>query len=240
MDLEVDFTEAAFGVKKSIELYKTVTCETCTGNGAKPGTPINTCGTCKGTGAVEQMQRSVFGAVRRHTVCPECKGEGKIPETKCTECRGTGTIKKNVTIEVDIPAGIDNGQTLRISGQGEAGVLGAQSGNLFITVHVRAKAGWERDGDDVVTRVSVSYTMLVLGGKVTIETLDGAVDVKIPAGTESGKLLRLRGKGILHLQSSGRGDHLVVVNVDIPSRLSGKQKRVLKDLAALEGTDTEE
>jgi molecular chaperone DnaJ len=240
MEVEIDFNEAAFGTKKTLDLYKTATCETCKGNGAKPGTPIKTCETCKGQGSIEQMQRSVFGAVRRHVVCPDCKGEGKIPETKCTECRGTGTLKKNTTIEVDIPAGIDNGQTLRISGQGGAGALGAQAGNLFVTVRVRAHKGWDRDGDDIVTQVSVPYTTLVLGGKIQVDTLDGEVEVKVPAGTESGKALRLRGKGVQHLQSTGRGDHIVVVNVEIPQRVGGKLKRALKDLAALEGNDTDE
>jgi len=239
MEITIDFDEAAFGTKKTVELYKSVTCDTCKGNGAKPGTPIKTCHTCKGHGSIEQMQRSVFGAVRRHVVCSDCHGEGKIPETKCTDCHGNGVTKKNTTLEVDIPAGIDNQQTLRMSGQGEAGVLGASAGNLFVTVRVRPHKGWQRDGDDVVSHISVPYTTMVLGGKVQATTLDGEVEVKVPAGTESGKALRLRGKGVPHLQSSGRGDHILVVDVLIPRRVSGKQKRVLKELAALDGSDVE-
>lgn len=237
VDVEITFSEAAFGVKKNIELYKAVVCDKCHGNGAEPGTPIKECATCKGLGAVEHLQQTMFGAVRTQTACPECKGEGKIAEKKCTQCHGGGTEKKQTTLEVNIPAGIDDGQTIRMSGQGEAGQHGTRSGDLFVVVHVAEHAGFRRVEDDVVSEVQVPYSMLVLGGKILVDTLDGAVEMKIPAGTEAGQSLRLRGKGISHLQESGRGDHIVQIGVRIPKHPGFRYKKILKQLEEFEGEE---
>lgn len=234
VDIDVEFAEAAFGIKRQLELYKTVTCDVCSGNGAKPGTPIEQCKECHGTGSVEHLQRSVFGAIRTQTICTKCEGEGRTATTPCTQCRGSGVVKKQTQIEINIPAGIADQQILRISGQGEAGLKASRSGDLYVTVHVRARAGWERHDDEVITTVDVPYTTMVLGGKISVQTLDGEVVVKIPAGTESGKALRLRGKGIPHLHGQGRGDHIVNVHVQIPKRPGFRMKRLLNDLTRLE------
>jgi len=233
MDMELSFEEAAFGTDTSVELYRADVCDHCKGNGAEPGTPIKECVTCKGTGAVEHIQRSVFGAVRQHTTCPECRGEGKTAEKKCTTCKGAGSQKKNSTIEINVPAGIDAGQTIRVNGQGEAGDHGAPFGDLYVNVYVKKHSGWTRDGDDVIAEQDVPYTIMVFGGKVTVKTLDGDVDLKIPTGTRSGTSMRLKAKGIQKLQRGGRGDHIVTVSVAVPQKPAGQLKKTLKDLSKL-------
>lgn len=237
VDVEISFSEAAFGVSKTVELYKSVSCSKCHGNGAEPGTPIKECAHCKGKGVVERIQQSFFGAVRAQSKCPDCNGEGKIPEKKCTQCHGTGAEKKDTTYEVKIPGGIDDGQTLRIGGQGEAGEHGSHAGDLYVVVHVKQEQEWKRVDDDVLAEVDVPYSMLVLGGKILVNTLDGAVEMKVPAGTEAGQLLRLRGKGVPQLQGSGRGDHLVKVGVKIPKRPGFKYKKLLKQLEQFEAEE---
>lgn len=236
IDMKLSFQEAAFGAKKPVELYRSENCEHCKGNGAEPGTPISECKTCGGTGVIEHVQRSVFGAVRQHVTCNACSGEGKTAEKKCTTCNGNGTQKKTASIEVDIPAGIDNGQTIRVNGQGEAGEMGAPFGDLYVVVHVAPQEGWTREGDNVVSEQSVQFSIMVLGGKVSVKTLDGDVDLKIPAGTKSGTAMRLRGKGVQHLQRGGRGDHIVTVHAAVPTHVSGKYKKLLKELAGLESS----
>lgn len=234
IDVELDFQTAAFGIQKTVDLMRGVKCGHCSGNGAEPGTPINECKNCSGSGTVDSVQRSVFGAIRTQTVCHDCKGEGKTAEQKCSECNGNGVQRAESTLEIDIPGGIDNGQTIRVSGQGEAGLHGAPTGDLYVTVHVKPHSEWQREGDDVVHDVKVPYTTLVLGGKISVETLDGEMVVKVPAGTETGKALRLRNKGIPHLQGSGRGDHIVKVQLDVPKRPNAKRKKLLKELQKLD------
>jgi molecular chaperone DnaJ len=233
MDVEVTFSEAAFGVKKTVELYKGVKCSTCSGNGAEPGTPIETCETCKGSGTVTQVQNSFFGQVRTQNVCTACSGEGKTIKEKCSNCQGNGIEKKETKLEIDVPAGIDDGQTIRVTSQGEAGPKGSQPGDLFINVHVTPQDEFEREGETVISHVALPYSTLVLGDKIPVNTLDGEVTLKVPAGTESGTALRLKGKGTHKLQGSGRGDHIVRVTVDVPKRPSGKLKKLLKELAQL-------
>ncbi len=235
MDMELDFKEAAFGTKKSVTLYKGVKCDHCSGNGAEPGTPIESCETCNGQGVVEQMTNSVFGQVRRQAVCPKCAGEGKTFEDKCKTCSGNGVEKKETEIEIDIPAGVDVGQTIRVPQQGEAGPRGATPGDLFVTVDVKPEAGWKRHGDDIFSELELPYTTMVFGDTVGVKTLDGDVDLKIPAGTASGTQMRLRGKGVQKLQRAGRGDHYVTVKVAVPKKPSGKLKKVLKELSQLGG-----
>lgn len=231
VDMEVDFTEAAFGTKKTIELYRSETCEHCKGNGAEPGTPIKECTNCHGTGAVAQVQRSVFGAIRTQRVCSECGGQGKTAEKKCTTCHGITTQKKTARISVDVPAGIDDGQTIRVSGQGEAGPSGATAGDLYVNIYVKKQNKWRRDGDDVLSDIAIPFSTMALGGKVPVETVDGEVMLKIPGGTQSGKSMRLRGKGVHHLNGSGRGDHIVKVHVSVPKRVGHQVKKLLKELS---------
>ncbi|MFC1598025.1 molecular chaperone DnaJ [Patescibacteria group bacterium] len=237
IDMDLKFEEASFGAKKEVSLLRDVKCEHCKGNTAEPGTPIKDCTTCSGSGVVEQLQRSILGAIRTQTPCQDCEGQGKIPEKKCSKCSGNGVQKKDSAIEIDIPAGIDDGQTIRIASQGEAGPKGAPAGDLFVNVHVREHQGWQREGNDVISEHEVPYSTLVLGGKINVDTLDGEVVVKIPAGTESGKALRLRGKGVQRLQGSGRGEHIVKVHVDVGKRMSSKKKKLLKELAKLDEAD---
>lgn len=238
MDVTIAFEEAAFGVKKTLEVYRAEKCDHCKGNGAEPGTPIKDCGNCNGTGAVTSMQRSVFGAVRTQSACPECRGEGKISEKKCTTCNGTATQRKTAQLEVEIPAGIDDSQTIRITSQGEAGEHGGPSGDLYVVVHVSpSPQGWERHEDHVLSDARVPYATMVLGGKIDVHTLDGEVTLKIPGGTESGKVFRLRGKGFTKLHGSGRGDHLVTVHVAVPTHVSGKLKKAIKQLQDVAGDE---
>ena len=232
--MKIDFKESAFGAKKDVELYKNVTCEHCSGNAAEPGTPIKECDTCNGSGVVEQVQQSFFGAVRAQAPCTDCQGKGKRAEQECSKCTGSGVQKQETAIEVDIPAGISDQQTIRVSGQGEAGPQGAPSGDLYVNVHVKDHKTWYRDGDDVISQTKVSYATLVMGGKIAVETLDGEVEVKVPAGTNAGKQLRLRGKGVQRLHGSGRGDHIVVVDVHVPKKPNRKYKKVLDELAQLD------
>jgi len=234
MDLTMTFKEAAFGLKKTLNVLKGSTCSTCSGNGAKPGTPIKECTTCKGAGVVEQLQRSVFGAVRSHVACEACKGRGKTVETACETCHGKGVERKDTALEVDIPAGIDDGQTIRITGQGEAGEFGAQSGDLFVTVHVKSHDGWERDGDNIYSETEIPFATLVMGGTIIVDTLDGKMEVKVPSGTGSGKQLRLRGTGVTRLHGGGRGDHIITVQVEVPKKVSSKYKKILKQLSELD------
>lgn len=234
MDIDVAFEEAAFGVKKNIDLYKSTECSVCKGNGAKPGTPIKTCNRCNGQGVVDHVQRTILGMVHTQTQCPECHGEGKSAETPCAQCSGAGVEKRKVNIEVQVPAGIGDQQTLRLSKQGEAGGHGATPGDLYVTIRMgKPKHNWARQEDDVIAQVVVAFTMLVFGGKITVPTLDGEVVLKVPAGTEAGTNLRLKGKGFSRLQSTGRGDHIVQVVVKIPKHLGMKEKRLLKDLHKL-------
>lgn len=229
VNVELPFREAVFGAEKEIELYKTVKCPHCRGNKAEPGTPIKDCSECGGRGVVERQTQTILGVMRSQAVCPVCRGEGKIPEKKCTQCGGEGIVKDNVKVKVKIPAGIDNEQAIRLTGQGEAGMGGGEAGDLYVNVIVKSDPYFEREDFDVLTRSEISFPDAALGTKIEVRTLDGEGELKIPAGTQSGKIFKLRGKGIPKLNSSGRGDQLVEVIVITPTKLSRKQKKLLKE-----------
>ncbi|MFA5135189.1 MAG: molecular chaperone DnaJ [Patescibacteria group bacterium] len=228
-EMTIDFRESAFGADKVIDLYKSVVCSRCSGGGAEPGTKVETCTTCGGSGRVEQIQRTILGAFRTVGVCPECRGEGKRVGTKCRECRGSGRVKSSETIKVKVPAGISDGETIRLSGKGEAGERGSGAGDLYITMRVKPDPNFERKEDDIVSSVDITFPQAALGDKIPILTLDGEVSLRIPAGTQSGKVFKLRDRGVMHLRSRGRGDHLVTVNVVTPTDLSRKQKKLLEE-----------
>lgn len=232
--MTIDFQEAVFGTEKVIDLYKNVTCPHCSGNGAEPGTKIETCGTCGGNGQIEQIQRTILGAFRTVGVCPDCQGEGKKTSTKCKKCRGEGRLKESERIKVKIPAGISDGETIRLSGKGEAGLKGSGTGDLYIILRVRPNPEFKREGDNIISEVEISFSQAALGDKIPIKTLEGEVMLKIPGGTQSGKVFKLNGKGVPHLRSRGRGDHLVTVNVITPSKLSREQKKLFEELNELE------
>jgi molecular chaperone DnaJ len=228
--LTVDFMEAVFGTEKEISLPKIVKCNHCQGNGAEPGTKIETCKTCGGSGTVTRVQRTILGNMQVQTTCQDCAGEGKTFANKCKKCHGQGVVQENIKLKIKIPAGIDNGETIRLSGQGEAGVRGGSSGDLYLKIKVNSDHRFERDGYDVKNTIQISFTQAVLGGKIDIETVEGSVTLKIPEGTQTGTTFKLRGKGIPRLQSRGKGDHLVKVVIKTPTNLSRNQKKLLQEL----------
>lgn len=228
--ITIDFIEAVFGTEKEISLQKKVVCDHCHGNLAEPGTKIETCPTCKGSGRVSRVQRTILGNMQVQTACENCRGEGKIYAQKCKKCKGTGVILDNASFTVKIPAGIDNGETIRLSGHGEAGAQGAPAGDLYIKVRVKPDKRFVREGYDIKSQKFISFTEAVLGAKIDIETIDGPVELKIPAGTQSETVFKLRGKGVQKLRESGRGDHYVEVKVKVPASVSRKQKNLLEEL----------
>ena len=226
--LSVDFTEAAFGCEKSITIDRSEQCPTCKGKGCAPGTTPEVCTQCHGTGTVTQAQRTPFGMMQSQTVCPKCRGKGQIIHQPCPDCRGAGAVRKRRTIQVNIPAGIENGQTISLRGQGHSGKNGGPAGDLLITVMVRPHEIFRRDGTAVFCEAPITFTQAVLGGTLEIPTIDGKVKYDIPEGTQTGTVFRLRGKGIPVLNGRGRGDQYVTVNIETPRNLNREQKEALK------------
>ena len=226
--LSVEFTEAAFGCEKSITIDRSEQCQTCKGKGCAPGTTPEVCTECHGTGTVTQAQRTPFGMMQSQTVCPKCRGKGQIIHQPCPDCRGAGVVRKRRTIQVNIPAGIDNGQTISLRGQGHSGKNGGPAGDLLITVMVRSHEIFRRDGTAVFCEAPITFTQAVLGGTLEIPTIDGKVKYDIPEGTQTGTVFRLRGKGIPVLNGRGRGDQYVTVNIETPRNLNREQKEALK------------
>ncbi len=226
----VSFLEAAFGVEKEIKLNKTVQCNHCNGKGAEPGTAIEQCKTCNGQGRVMRVQQTMLGAIQTQVQCPSCHGEGQTFSTKCKKCAGHGVVKEVVTLKIMIPAGIDNGQSIRLSGNGEAGERGAAAGDLYIGIRIEPSREFRREGFTVLSEVNIGFTMAALGGKIEVKTIDGEVNLKIPDGTQSGKQFILREHGIQKLNGRGRGDHIVTIIVKTPTSLNRAQRKALEDL----------
>ncbi len=228
--IRISFKTAAFGGEETIQLRHHVQCAHCSGKGAEPGTDTETCANCKGVGQVQSVQQTILGAIRTAQVCPSCQGEGVTIKTKCSICHGQGRTEQTETITVKIPSGIDQGQRIKLTGRGEAGLRGTPSGDLFLEVDIERDAVFSRNDDDVLVNANVPLTVASLGGTIDIDTIDGKVTLKIPAGTPSGKVFLIKGKGIPHLRGRGRGDERVTVEVHIPTSLSGKAKKLLKEL----------
>ncbi len=228
MDVQVTFIESVFGVEKDLRVYKTMSCEDCGGTGAEKGTKRSNCIQCAGSGQVRKVQQTILGNFQTVGVCPKCDGKGSVPEKACHACRGNGIVKGERELRVQIPAGIADGETLRMSGEGEAALHGGRSGDLYLNVRVKRDPRFERHGFDVHSRAEIGVATAVLGGEVTVDTVDGAVDLKIPTGTQPGATFRLRSRGIPHLRRSGRGDHIVEVTVRIPKKLSKEQRKMLE------------
>ena len=226
--LSVEFTEAAFGCEKSITIDRFEQCPTCKGKGCAPGTTPEVCTQCHGTGTVTQAQRTPFGMMQSQTVCPKCRGKGQIIHQPCPDCHGSGAVRKRKTIKINIPAGIDNGQTISLRGQGHSGKNGGPAGDLLITVMVRPHEIFRRDGTAVFCEAPITFTQAVLGGTLEIPTIDGKVKYDIPEGTQTGTVFRLRGTGIPVLNGRGRGDQYVTVNIETPRNLNREQKEALK------------
>lgn len=233
--MTLKFKEAVFGKETDITLPKEEKCDTCRGSGAKPGSKIETCSVCKGTGQQEIIQNTPFGRIVNRRVCTACHGQGKIIVEKCHECRGTGRVKRQKKIHIKVPAGVDDGAQIRVSGEGEPGVNGGPSGDLFIILHVRSHDFFKRDGDNIYCDVPVTFTQAALGDEIEVPTLDGKIKLKIPEGTQTGTNFRLRGKGVPHLRYSGRGDQHVKVIVETPSKLNEEQKELLRKLGEISG-----
>ena len=230
MPIRINFNEAAFGVERDITLEKKDKCPRCSGNGAEPGTKIITCPKCHGQGQIRQQRRTILGTIATSVVCDRCEGSGKVPETPCTECKGSGWKRMSKTIRINIPAGIDNGQRIRVTGEGEAGYRGTDNGDLYISVEVQPSKDFVRQGFDIHKDMSISFPQAALGTTITAPAIDGEVKIKIPAGTQPGAVFKVGGKGVPHLNRSGRGDMFVKVNVEVPKKLSKKQKEILKHL----------
>lgn len=236
VDAEITFEEMARGVKKTFSLRRSVVCSSCSGSGGKKGTKETSCHTCGGSGQVRRTVRSFLGMFQQVEVCAECRGKGKVFAEKCAECRGSGQVKKSETVSVEIPAGIENGQMLSLSGEGEAGDLGGAPGDLLVAVRVKPHPLFERRGNDVLSKITLSSTRAALGETVSVETIDGTVSMKIPPGTQSGEVFRIRGKGLRPVGGSswGKGDHLVTVLVRVPNRLTREERHLLESLRDLE------
>ena len=236
--LSISFEEAAFGCSKEIRIPRVEDCEDCRGTGAKPGTSPEPCPDCGGSGVVRTQQRTPFGVMASTTDCRRCGGTGKIVKDPCPKCNGKGKVQRQRTISVNIPAGIDDGQTISLRGQGHAGSNGGSAGDLLITVLVKAHALFEREGASVLLDLPISFVQAALGAEVEVPTLDGKVKYTIPEGTQTGTTFRLRGKGIPYLNGNGRGDQYVTVHIETPKNLTREQKELLRKFGeATDGAD---
>jgi molecular chaperone DnaJ len=231
----LSFSDAAFGARRDIELDRMVQCDRCLGNGAEPGTAPIACRTCGGTGEVQSVRRSVFGTLMTTTPCRTCEGSGQEIPDPCRTCSGSGRIRQSATVTVDIPAGVSDGIELRVTGNGHAGVAGGAAGDLFVRLDVEPSPRFERRGQDLYTVLDIPLTRAALGGSIEIETLDDRETLKIDAGTESGTVVRLKGKGIPNLNRRGRGDLFVTLHIVTPNDLSREQKDLLEQLADIRG-----
>ncbi len=231
VDIEISLDQTLKLFTEKIDLAKQVVCNRCQGAGGEPGSKIKECFSCRGTGQVQQIKKTVFGSFTTLATCPECKGEGTIPEKPCNVCRGEGRTKGQETIEIHIPAGIDANQVIKVEGKGEAGRKGAKAGNLFVRVFVKQHPVFERRGDDLFTRVEINFSQAAMGDEVEIKSLEGTgLLVEVPSGTESGKVLRISGKGIPHFNGFGKGNLYVELKVRTPKKLTREQKKILEEL----------
>ncbi len=224
--MEITLEQAAEGFATEIRVPSWDSCETCSGSGAKPGTSAKTCGTCGGAGNVRMSQ----GFFSIQQTCPTCRGAGKVIQEPCATCSGAGRVKKNKVLEVSIPEGIDEGQRIRLAGKGEPGMNGGPPGDLYVEIHLKQHAVFQRDGDDLHCEIPIGFTTAALGGEVEVPTLNGKANLEIGEGTQSGKTYRLRGKGIKGVRSSYPGDLYCHVSVETPVRLTDKQKKLLREL----------
>ncbi|MGM0602128.1 MAG: molecular chaperone DnaJ [Bacillota bacterium] len=235
--LQITFEEAAFGGKKEIRIPRDEVCDRCDGTGAEPGSEVKTCPECNGQGQVRSTQNTPFGQFTQAKVCPRCGGEGKIISEPCSKCGGSGKVRKHRKLTVNIPAGVDTGTRLRMSGEGQAGEKGAPAGDLYILIEVDKHKIFDRKGDDVYCEVPISFVQATLGDKIKVPTLDGKVQFEIPEGTQPGTTFRLKNKGIAHLNGHGRGDQYIKVKVIIPKNLNKEQKKLLQDFAEMSGEE---
>jgi molecular chaperone DnaJ len=236
--VEIELVDAATGTRREVPFEVAVPCQRCEGNGAEPGTSVDSCPSCGGTGRVRQVSRSVFGEFVRTQACPTCSGSGRIVQHPCEECHGAGRVVEERTLEVEIPAGIHDGQRIRLSGEGHAGVLGGRAGDVYVEVRVRPDERFVREGNDVYSTVELTLPQAALGATVTVPTLEGEAELTFAPGTQPGEIRVLRGKGVPVLQGFGRGDQRVLVNVLVPRQLNDEQRRLLEEFERLSSDDT--
>ncbi|MGQ9907499.1 MAG: molecular chaperone DnaJ [Candidatus Flexifilum sp.] len=239
IDTTITFEEAVFGVEKEVEFERLEMCDTCGGSGAAPGSSPVRCAQCNGTGEVRQVSQTFLGPMVQVTTCPRCGGRGETIATPCPTCRGGGRVRKRVTLNVHVPPGVREGTQIQIRGEGDAGDAAAPKGNLFVVVHVQEHEFFKRKDNDIILDININVAQAALGDRVNVPTVDGEVEIVIPPGTQTGRVFRLRGKGVPRLRSdgtnSGRGDQLVYVQVEIPTRLTDEQRRLFEQLAATFG-----
>lgn len=238
--INLSFEEAAFGTDKTIEIMRNEECKTCHGTGAKPGTSSKTCSKCNGTGEIRYTQRTPLGHFINVKTCDVCHGDGKIIESPCTECHGQGKVRRKKKINVKIPAGVDEGSVITLRGEGEPGIKGGPSGDLYIVISILPHKIFQRDGYDVLCEIPITFVQAALGDEIVVPTLDGKVKYKIPEGTQSGTVFRLKGKGIEVLNGYGRGDQYVKVVIETPRKLNEHQKEILRKFAQEMGEDVHE
>ena len=235
--LKLTFEEAVFGAEKEIEITRNEKCSVCSGTGAEPGSKPVTCQTCKGSGEVRQVQQTFLGQMVQVVTCPTCGGRGEMIERPCQICRGTGLERKTTRKKVNIPAGIDNGNQVRMIGEGQPGANGGPNGNFYIEIEVAPHKFFRRNGNDILLDIDINMAQAALGDEINIPTLDGDVKLRIPSGTQPGRVFRLKDKGVPILHRTERGNQMVTVNVQIPTSLSDEQEELLKSLGKTMGTD---
>jgi len=231
VDIEIPLEETLVGKEREILLMKNTVCSRCQGKGAEPGSQIKECFSCRGTGEVQQIKRTPFGSFTSFAVCPECKGEGTKPEKLCNVCRGEGRVQGEERIKIFIPAGVDSNQVIKVEGRGEAGKRGGKAGNLYVRIFVKPHHFFQRKGDDLYTSVPISFSQAVLGDEIEMQTLEGTkLLLKVPEGTESGKIIKISNKGIPHFSNGGRGNLYVELIIKTPKKVSKSQKELLEKL----------
>ena len=234
-EMEITLHEAAFGIEKEVTIPKLETCDLCKGKGAEKESDIETCSTCAGSGMQTRQQRTPFGVFQTQTVCRACSGNGRHIKNHCSKCDGEGRVDVTKNVKINIPGGVDTGTRVRITGEGEAGEKGGPSGDLYVEIHVRDHQIFERHDDDLYMEIPISFTQAALGDEIDIPTLEGRSSLKIPSGTQTETIFRIRGKGIKHLRNSGRGDQMIKVSIQVPNKLNTKQKELLKEFEKITG-----
>ena len=236
-NIKIGFEEAVFGCEKELEITKADVCTNCKGKGAEPGSSIITCKTCSGTGEIRSVRNTILGQMATSRICEDCGGEGRTPEKQCTTCHGTTRIRTKERVKVKIPAGVDNGSTIRLAGKGEGGVRGGSSGNLYINLYIESHKKFIRSGYDIHSTVEIPIVKAVMGGEAEVETVHGKEKIKISGGTQDGTVFKINGKGVMNPGKGIKGDHLAKIKVVVPQKLSKKSKELYAELAKEEGVD---
>ena len=239
LDLKLEFKEAIFGGEKEIRIPHLETCQVCSGSGAKPGTGARSCSTCNGSGQVRRSTRTPFGSFAQVSVCPTCNGTGEVIEEKCENCSGAGRKQETKKLKITVPPGVDNGTRLRVSREGDAGARGGAVGDLYVYLFVEPDKEFKRDGINILSEITISYLQAILGCRLKVNTVDGPDDLSIPAGTQPNTVLTLENKGVPKLGNPvSRGDHLLTIKVEIPTRISSEERELLEKLAKIKGEST--